>query len=77
MKKLTCTQIEKLFLPLADQAKKDGWGIFFHTTAWEYRVEKMDEAGILETDEEASELARKAGLDVDEFGRILGKRVGV
>jgi hypothetical protein len=52
--------------------EKQGWGLFFRTDNLKTQVQKIDEANILASDDEAISLAKLAGIPCDIDGYING-----
>lgn len=50
--------------------KRQGWGLFFRTDNLKTQIQKIDEANILSSDDEAVSLAKLAGIPCDDNGYI-------
>lgn len=60
------------------RAEREGWSIFYvstrqfgRTRSWRPQVQRLDEKGILDSDEQAYVLARAMGVNIDENGYVL------
>lgn len=58
----------------ATVGREQGWDIFERGLGW-MQVQRCDESGLLDSDEEAIRLARAAGVLCDDGGTLGGKAV--